>query len=145
MWRIYNAGSEGIAICTTFGGLKSAVNLALERVYCGSVRYLDYRSEAIEENKGFMAFMSKRKSFEHEREIRLIHWSVDDVILMNSGSEEESAPGKNIEVDLDKLIDRIYVSPTSQDWFLVLLRKICSTYGITKQVVRSDLASATFF
>lgn len=145
MWPLYNLGNEGVAIRTTFGSLKDSLALAVERIYSGAINYLDFRTERIEETKGFIVFMTKRKSFEHEKEIRLILWSIDDVIHAIGDQAHEPPPGKQIEVDLDILIEKLYVSPTSQHWFEELVRKSCAKYALKKEVVRSDLASSPFF
>jgi hypothetical protein len=114
------------------------------RIDCGAVNYLDYNTERIEEQRGHLVFMSKRKSFEHEREVRLIFWSVDDVSSYNTRKNHEPPPGYPIDCDLGELIQSVYVSPASQDWYLGLVRRMCASFGVGADVKRSDLANSPF-
>jgi hypothetical protein len=145
MWNLYSQSNESIAIQTRFGRLVTALALAPYHVFSGCVSYRDYRTERIDEHRGQMVFMSKRRSYEHEREVRLLFWSVDDVTFYNTREEHEPPPGYGLECDLDELIETIYVSPTSQDWFVALVRRVCQHWGVNKEVVQSDLASTPFF
>jgi hypothetical protein len=47
--------------------------------------------------------------------------------------------GKYVPVDLDTLIERIYLAPTSEEWQVKLMRSVVSKYELHKEVVRSDL------
>ena len=144
MWKLYSQSNESVAIQTTFGKLKTSLAHALQRIDCGAVNYLDYNTERIEEQRGHLVFMSKRKSFEHEREVRLIFWSVDDVSSYNTRINHEPPPGYPIDCDLGELIQSVYVSPASQDWYLGLVRRMCAAFGVGADVKRSDLANSPF-
>jgi len=49
------------------------------------------------------------------------------------------------EIDLNKLIENIYVAPTSSTWFKELVTKVSEKYGINKNVIRSSLDNEPFF
>ena len=144
MWRLYSQSNESVAVQTTFGKLKAAFPLAPYKILAGPVNYLDYRTATIKELRGQVVFMSKRWSFEHEQEVRLLFWSVDDAVFCNTKENHEPPPGYPVECELEELIQKAYVSPTSPDWFLGLVSRMCSQFGVRAGVVRSDLASSPF-
>jgi hypothetical protein len=77
-------------------------------------------------------YLSKRKSFEHEREYRLVI-SVEE--------EEKENVGIIIPVLLDKLIERVVVSPAALKWMAELVRRELKVYELDIPVTQSDLYS----
>ena len=71
MWDIYQREGRGVAVRSTWGDLTASLT-GTRDVYGGYIRYIDYETTLVEEYNGFNAFMYKRRSFEHEREARLI-------------------------------------------------------------------------
>ena len=73
MWQIFTQKSEGLAIQSTVGILQRALktDLTLEQ-YIGEFNYIDYKKEYIPFENSFFPFLFKRKSFQYEREIRII-------------------------------------------------------------------------
>ena len=83
MWRLYLTGSEGVAIKSTYQRLidsfsqfdgknkgRNEDNTEKELlIHVGVVRYVDYESP---DPLGACRMLLKRKSFEHEREIRAV-------------------------------------------------------------------------
>jgi hypothetical protein len=63
------------------GRLKTSFNEYESNVFIGKVRYIDYQStdfsNFIDENNPINRFLHKRKSFEHERELRAVVSSSD--------------------------------------------------------------------
>jgi hypothetical protein len=49
--------------------------------------------------------------------------------------------GKYVSIELNSLIERIYVSPLSEDWHIDLVESIVKKYKINKQIIKSDLYS----
>ena len=47
--------------------------------------------------------------------------------------------GIEIQVDIDKLINMICISPYSSEWYELLIKKILSRYSIGKPVKRSSI------
>ena len=77
-------------------------------------------------------FLSKRRSFEHEREYRV-------VIALEE--EEKENIGVLISVLLDKLIEKVVVSPTAPKWVSELVRREVKVYELDIPVAQSDLYS----
>lgn len=51
-----------------------------------------------------------------------------------------SLRGHYIDVDLDALINKIYVSPNSGKWFYNLVCNVINKYGVKKEVIFSQMA-----
>ncbi|MHB1128307.1 MAG: hypothetical protein ACYC2T_15445 [Bacillota bacterium] len=135
MWRLYSHNNEGIAIKSTIGRIKNSFERTKERIWIGKADYIDYdqwQPPEGEVSKPFLwmePFFWKRLSFIYERELRA---------LADIGNQ--SADGFNVSVNLDELVDEIYVFPDSQDWFLGLVKTIYKKYGYNdKKVKRSSL------
>jgi len=165
MWRFYLKSNEGVAILSTSKRLQKCLSTAWNRlqerlpgaceVKVSKVVYLNYDQGSLTDFSGqsggfdpFTApFMSKRKGFEHERELRAIF--SDSATLKNWDSQnatwKKNAPfdrGHPIELNLDELIDGILVSPYSADWFYELVRSVTKKYKVDKKVkvIRSNMA-----
>lgn len=90
-------------------------------------------------------FVHKRKSFEHEREVRAVvmKWPTGEKGL--DFSQETIGAGLKIKVDVERLIEQIYVAPNSPAWFADLLRAVIQRYGYGFPVVQSKLNEQPFF
>jgi len=140
MWRLYLKSNEGIAIQSTFGRLKDCFKQGTPDIYIGEVHYRDYMTEKIPENNFFAPFLHKRKSFEHEKEVRalFIEYAKTKEGLPNL-SKSPSSGGIGVPVDLEKLVANIYVAPESLKWFFELVKSITKKYGLNKPVMQSAL------
>jgi len=134
MWQIFTQNTEGLAIQTTIGRLKKAL-LAEKKMqqYIGAVNYIDYKKEFIPFNDAFFPFLFKRKSFQYEREIRII----SDVT--NSGMKIDN--GLKVDVNLNQLIEKIYIHPKSENWYKKLVIELVSKLGFDFAIEKSDLES----
>lgn len=72
MWKLYLKSDEGIAIQSRYSRLKQSLQAAPEKVYIGKVNYIDYEVDIVPPWNGFNPFLYKRKSFEHECELRAV-------------------------------------------------------------------------
>ena len=134
MWQIFTKNNEGLAIQSTIGRLKEA--LKPERrteQYIGEVNYIDYKKEYIPFNDTFFPFLFKRKSFQYEREVRIISDVTRNNIELNDGLK--------IDVDIQQLIERIYIHPKSENWYKNLVIQLMEQLGFNFSVEKSDLES----
>ena len=134
MWRLYCGCTEGIAIKTTYN--KLAESIADPEMYIGLVTYIDYEngkqsfptistdSDWPPKYKYFYPFMHKRKSFEHEREARMIKTAWDD-----ENNREIEEPGISIPWNLEQNIDSIYVNPYAADWYVDVVKTVVAKFG----------------
>jgi hypothetical protein len=134
MWQIFTQNSEGLAIQSTVKRLQEA--LVPEKnytQYIGEVNYIDYKKEYIPFDDMFFPFLFKRKSFQYEREVRIITDVADSNIKLNDGLK--------INVDINQLIDKIYIHPKSENWYKKLVIQLVAQLGFDFEIEKSDLES----
>ena len=134
MWQIFTQNSEGLAIQSTIGRLQKALNPENNyKQYIGEVNYIDYKKEYIPFDDLFFPFLFKRKSFQYEREVRIITDVADTKITLNDGLK--------INVDINQLIERIYIHPKSENWYKNLVIQLVEQLGFDFTIDKSDLES----
>jgi hypothetical protein len=142
MWKLYTNSNESICVQSTY---KKFTNALPKTIYIGQVQYIDYSKEWIGERNLFTPYMHKRKSFEHEREIRAIDdQSPKGPLPMQSGKTPPEF-GAWHTVDLRELIEKIYIAPSSPGWFRDLVKKVTIRYGFVVDVKKSSLDDEPFF
>lgn len=131
MWRLYsNYFENAIAIKTSFKNLYLSMGRD-PSIRVGYVKYLDLNSKYAGVND---AFWRKRKSFDHEREVRAI--KID---------RKSNKSGIVISCNLSVLIEEIYISPTSPIWFEKIVNDISRKYGLNVKARLSQLNEEPFF
>ncbi|GAB3602501.1 hypothetical protein [Microbacterium aureliae] len=154
MWDIYQREGRGVALKSNWGLLKGSIT-SNRSVYGAKVEYVDYRSTLIPEGIVFDAFLHKRESFSHEREVRLVMLAGgDDDELgdeLDDRNDEESDEGRPltsvdepvipVSVDLPTLVERVYVAPDAPSWITEVVEAVTRQYGLAYPVQQSDLAS----
>ncbi len=134
MWQIFTQNSEGIAIQSTIGRLQKALEVEKEfKQYIGEVNYIDYKKEFIPFDDMFFPFLFKRKSFQYEREVRIIADITAENIKINDGLK--------IRIDINQLIEKIYIHPKSENWYKRLVIELVSKLGFDFEIEKSDLES----
>lgn len=131
MWKLYAKDIENaIAIQTTYQRLYEA----LDKNPCisiGKIKYIDFSERFVPVND---AFWFKRKSFDYEKEVRAI-----------IQSHNKGRPGIGMPIDLEILIQNIYVSPYAPTWFYDVVKSVLNAYSLNKPVVYSQLGVAPFY
>lgn len=136
MWRFYG---EQLAVQTTFGRLTQA--FVKDDIYAGLVRYIDYSTERIhlpESLSEFRLALTKHKSFEYEKEIRIVlpEYPKESLIIEAGDLDnvinnyQYSGKGVSVPVDVSQLIEAVYVSPKLPSWHSALLRNLMDQYGL---------------
>jgi hypothetical protein len=134
MWQIFTQNSEGLAIQSTIGRLQKALEVEKDfKQYIGEVNYIDYKKEYIPFDDNFFPFLFKRKSFQYEREVRIIGDLSDQEIKINDGVK--------IDVDIEQLIEKIYIHPKSENWYKKLVIELMDKLGFDFDIEKSDLES----
>ena len=112
MWQIFTQNSEGLAIQSTVGRLQKALAVEKEsQQFIGEVNYIDYKKEYIPFDDLFFPFLFKRKSFQYEREVRILSDLSEQEIKINDGLK--------IDIDINELIEKIYIHPKSENWYKI--------------------------
>jgi hypothetical protein len=142
MWKLYGQDA-GIAIQSTKARLMKGFDVEGSNVSIAPVTYFDYNmgdlssiplaEYGLPEHYTMMItpeLCFKRRSFEHERELRILTWETDP---------DKKGSGKYVPVSLDVLIEKVYVSPLSPDWVSEVVCREMSHYGLAQEVVHSNL------
>lgn len=136
MWKLYLSSKEGIAIQSTYRRLQQCFQNVNETINIGLITYINYDTDDINTQSIDYLFMHKRKIFEYENEIRcLVHrfpenWR--DIPLIEEGV--------SIPIDLDALIENVYVAPTSPEWFLEAVNAMITKFGRNQTAIKSSIA-----
>ena len=157
MWKLYAEDSFGIAIVSDLERITAALSSNAETILCGTVDYIDYDRETLDLSNAFTPTLTKRLSFAHEREVRLLHWDTslgDEQVLMlwrgqprmmsmaKSHADHDAInppAGKTFKCDLEQLIKEIRIAPTAPAWFEAAVRDFCDITGLKKPITKSDL------
>ncbi len=149
MWKLYLSNNEGIAIQSTFQRLLDSLSGYDDYdVFIGKITYIDFDKESIPMKNLLSPYLYKRKSFAHEDELRALIWTLQHG--KNDPSNRETNKYKDtfglyVLVDLDKLIERVYVAPTAPRWIVEMIESLISKYGLQKQVMQSILADKPLY
>lgn len=134
MWRLYASSHEpkGVAIKSNVGSLRKAIGHDVE---IGRIQYIDYSKTWLNPNE---ALWRKRLSFEYEQEVRIR-------ITPKGGLSKTPPENMMLPVDLNILIEAIYISPMANNWFKDIVSDVMMKYGIEKGVFHSQLDSSALF
>lgn len=129
MWKLYSRGEPIVSIQTNFDILQRVLP---NWIYVGKVKYIDYQKEYIREDNGYYNIMHKRKSFEHEQEVRAVacdhHWPE------GLYKKEQTKFGIEVPIEIEQLIEAVYIDPIAPDWFHEVTGNICHQYSLTKPI-----------
>jgi len=142
MWDIYGNIGASVAIKTSlrrFSNMFSTgdfMDADRWRMVPLEVRYLDYRKEGVGYRNAFDLLRSKRKSYEHEREIRMtltqpVSLGVDDLV------------GVHLRVDLPAAVDGIYVNPRAPRWVFEAVTTTSERFGINPSMIHQSALDET--
>lgn len=132
-WRIYGHSSESVAIRSTVGHLKRALDVYTDRsLKIGKVKYIDYETARIPTDNGFWPVVHKRLAFVHDREVRAVVWEGEPGLPFGES-------GVHVAVDVPALVRELVVSPLAHDSFVETVRNVVGRFGGTFEVRRSKL------
>lgn len=146
-WRLYGKQNHAIAIQTTYTKLRAALP---DCFYIGQVNYLDHQTYMTDEREGFFSVMCKRKSFEHERELRVCY--VDSYEFQQDSKdpkvfflEANTRLFETVPVDLQTLIDTVRIAPDAPAWFVELTKDTLIRFGYNLPVCQSKFNESPFY
>jgi len=148
-WKVYISGRKGVAIKSTVGRLKAALSVYHDySVHIGSIQYVDYQRFPIPQGNLLSVFLFKRKSFQYESELRALIWTPENGkdSLPPADSKYRDACGILVPVDLNELLDAIFVSPKAEKWFSDLVASVAIQYAMSgKRIEESDLSKRPLY
>jgi len=140
LWKLYLKSDEGIAIQSTATRFAKSFGNHEDPVFIGEVSYIDYDKHDIQAGNMYSYAMFKRKSYEHENEIRAV---TSPSITLEDGrrimSDGDGRVGLLIPVKLSELIESVYVAPMTPTWFVDLVKAVLNRYGLKVEVKQSSL------
>ena len=142
MWRLYARTSDAVAVQSTYARLAGCLP---DHVHIGEVSYVDYDRSVIPETNLLFALMHKRRSFEHERELRAVWMDLpreESAILARVPNPEN---GRYVPIDLGQLVERFLVAPTAASWFRDAVQSVTERYGCAFSVSQSALDAEPLF
>jgi hypothetical protein len=151
LWRLYAPSGAGVAIVSTMDSIEDAVDLTPYRFgSIGEVEYVDFDTHNMWRKKSPAKILPgylKRKSFEHEKEIRgiirtntIVAGSTfirDDAHIEKQRLEQPL--GIAVKADLKKLIHSIVISPLAPKFLEELVHRILERQGLNHLVRKSEL------
>ena len=138
MWALYADRGRGLALRSTTRALRAAI--PSPHLVTGDVRYLDYDIDSLPQGYAYWPFFAKRRSFRHEQEYRAI--IPRDYLIWDERNtpRDPGEPGpEHMPVQLDSLLDGIYVSPTAPVWYVDVIMATVERFGVAVPVVSSQL------
>jgi hypothetical protein len=142
MWSLYLRSNEGVCIQSNYRRLRSCLP---KHVLICEINYIDYQTENFPATNGFNFIAHKRKSFEHERELRAVFWEMDGTPDAQPYKTKIEPAGLWIDVDLFSLIETVHISPTAEPWLAEVIREVTAKYDLHVPVLQSALAEAPLY
>ncbi|MDR3622739.1 MAG: hypothetical protein P4L85_25525 [Paludisphaera borealis] len=136
MWKLYLSSEEGIAIKSSIDKLKQGIECCDKKQFIGKVRYIDYNKPNYDFSKPLTSTLSKRKSFQHEHELRVVF--VDD-LFRKSSPDKDDGEGRSLRCEPEVLIKEIRISPASGKWIHKLVSSLVHRYKSKIPVKQSAL------
>lgn len=144
MWKLYSDSGKGVAISTTVGALAKALETQIEnelvsKIFIGKVRYMDYTDQSITAGDcvvdGHLSPLLKRLSFKHEEEVRAFFMpkcGVSDIDNFKPGA-------MSISLDLQGMVDGIYISPYAGESFTSAVKAVADKFGFSGKLRESSI------
>lgn len=137
LWDSYSSLKDGIAIKSTVGSIIEALYKDDPRaVRISAIHYIDRIEDYSFEATGgiinaLAPHLCKRLNFQAEKEMRVFHFD-------SSARFMTSPKGLLFKVDPKVLIEEVFVSPRSYDWFQDSIKEILEKYNLNSIPVRKS-------
>jgi len=160
MWEQYAGKEDGLAIQSTYSRLYNELNAAEEHICLGAVNYVDYKAVLIPEGNILWPFIHKKCELQDEHELRAIilkpstnqyptRKAIYDkrrrittpVLGYVDYNQESIAAGIDVPVDLEALVERIVLPPTSSDWYGDVVKSLVKAFGVGSLNIESSSLS----
>jgi hypothetical protein len=160
MWERYKKEKKEIAIQSTYRRLADSFHEDKENEeFIGCVKYIDHEKESHQSDTihGHInildPFSCKQKSYEIDKELRvlILKLPIKEMVIDNKTltklncATAFSGNGLLVPVNLDTLIQKVFVSPEAEEWLYELVKSIVEKYEIKKDVIKSSLADDPIF
>ena len=139
MWKSYSDIRTGVAIKTTVKRLIDSCNSQMNSdnnrdITIGKVRYINNVDESTQMQRERLNFLyvvlSKTKPYENEQELRL---------TFECASNDTLEVSKPVNVNLQTLIQDIYIGAEAKPYHVEAIKNMLSLYGINVNVTKSNV------
>lgn len=139
MWKLYGQIGENVCIVTDISSLRKCFENSPTAIQGGMVDYQTtagaFDSNAPVEDYMFAWATRKRRSYEHEREFRLLHLQSED----GKGSR-----GTHFRIDPSALVKEVLLSPSMPAWQILTLHNLVDRLGYVFPIRESNLLRGPF-
>lgn len=130
LWKLYAENQAGVALKSSVIRLIKSLD-SEKLIILGNVKYVDFDNTFLDTGNMLTAAFTKRDSYEHEHEVRLLHLDPDQ--------SNSKLPGISIDCDPVEMIEEIVVSPYSDDWMVATVAEVVRRMGFPFRVRKSRL------
>ncbi len=135
LWKIYSDYRSAVAIKSNIERLINSIKDNEKEQYIGLVNYINPNRNYNYYGNTYQFFFEKREYFKFENEARIV-----TSLRYNDSKELLLLPeGIKINIDLDELIDEIYLAPKADQNFKSLIELKLSSLNLNKTVRFSDI------
>lgn len=132
-WNLYTK-SDCVAISTTVQSLTTSISNTYD-LYLASIQYYDPTKETIPSGNSFFAPTHKRRQYEHEKEVRIMHHCTHSLQWWKN----EAMEFHRISVDTNLLIKEIWISPFSDDLLEKSVKHLANSHGLNAKIIKSTI------
>jgi len=140
MWKSYARTDESVCIQTTMNRFSRAVQASSLDIYIAPVNYIDYQIDHFPSGNCFIPYLYKQKYYREEHEIRAMIFDGKNYQLSTLGVDGNPPAGLRVDVELNDLIESVFINPNAPSWFSELVKSVLKKYGIPAIVEQSGLA-----
>lgn len=126
MWKLYGRVNEAVAVRSDVSRLIRALEQTERSIVVGAVQYVSYATGLIATMTLLSPLFTKDISFRHECEVRALVQPHGTDSLDGEGIQDG---GLSVPVDVEMLIEGIYVSPTAPIWFARVVESVLEKFG----------------
>jgi hypothetical protein len=151
MWKQY--GEDGVAICSRYSLLKSALDVMGDRAYLGLVRYGARHVTNWNRSNLFQFITTKRMQYKDEQEVRAFLWITDPFAGINRHFDDDNRAhplpltpppdrvlkGHRRKTDLQALVTKVVVTPWASSTTVDEIDALLNNKGYTIPVHPSEL------
>ncbi len=149
MWKLYASSDLAVAVRSTVDRLRNALGtpppvgedfFGMDRFHIGMIDYIDFATGHIPPGSFASQFFRKHQSFEHEQELRamILEYPLSDERTFDWQRFPDDT-GRSIEVNLDMLIEAVFIAPQAPQWYVELVSKAAVRYGLNATLQHSEL------
>jgi hypothetical protein len=129
MWVLYGLRGASVAITSTFARLRNSLAPTMNLI-AGAVRYQRFDSEHVTPDDFLAPIFHKRKSFEHERELRVV-WL--------DPSPDPAKDFRLVPVDLPTLLTGVRLAPGTSSAISEAVRGLLGRYSLAELPLGSSI------